>query len=64
MKWFKRIVEHYKDRRLAQHCGLEVKDVCVHESDSQLEAFKQTVGFDTSKGGDWFMCIKCGEFYR
>ena len=29
-KWLKRIIEYYKDKRLAEHCSLEVKDVCVH----------------------------------
>ncbi len=57
MKWLKRIVDYYNDKILACKCGLEVKDICVHEPDISLRR----------KGGcipDHDKCIKCREFYR
>ena len=29
--WIRRVVEHWNDKKLAEKCGLEVKDICVHE---------------------------------
>ena len=31
MKWLKRIKEYYKNKELADKCGLEIKDICKHE---------------------------------
>lgn len=54
MKWLKRIKEYYRDKRLAEKCGIEVKDICVHEpiDDTYLS------------NPPWYKCDKCGEMYR
>jgi hypothetical protein len=57
MKWLKRIAEYYKDKKLAEQCGLTVKDICEHESDGR-------VYWDNEKFLAPYRCIKCGEFYR
>ncbi len=56
MKWIKRITEYYRDKFLAAKCGLEVKDICVHERDGIIYWDKDR--FPRHK------CAKCGEFYR
>lgn len=33
-KSLKRMCEYWKDKKHAEKCGLEVKDICGHESDS------------------------------
>lgn len=63
MKWIERIFEYMRDKRLAEKCGLEVKDICVHER----EPDSAPIPYDWDKrfGIDWrFKCKKCGEFYR
>jgi hypothetical protein len=59
MKWLKRITDYYKDKRLAEKCGLKVKDICIHEADGFIKncAFE---GVTTTE----YRCKKCGEFYR
>ena len=62
--WLNRLREYWNDKKLAKKCGLQIKDICVHEPDVQLEGFKTLIGFDKSNGGEWFKCKKCGGFYR
>lgn len=57
MKWLKRIVDYYNDKILACKCGLEVKDICVHESDGYIY-------WDDERFPEKNKCIKCGEFYK
>ncbi len=51
--WIKRLREYWNDKKLAEKCGLEVKDICVHESTFVI----------THPDGITHTCIKCGEFY-
>ena len=53
-KWLKRIKEYYRDKVLAEKCGLEAKDICVHESTDEMYL----------SNPPWLKCIKCGEMYR
>lgn len=57
MKWLKRIKEYYRDKVFAAKCGLEVKDICVHETDGNIY-------YDSERFPVKYRCIKCGEFYR
>ena len=50
----RRIKEYYRDKQLAEKCGLEVKDICTHETDNNVY-FKYTLQYK---------CSKCGEFYE
>ena len=51
--WLNRLREYWNDKKLAEKCGLELKDICVHE-----ENFNSITIYPIKK------CIKCGEFYR
>lgn len=55
--WFKRLCEYWSDKKLAKKCGLEVKDICSHESNGNLY-------WDNERFQEKNKCIKCGEFYR
>ncbi len=60
MKWLKRITEYYRDKVLAAKCGLEVKDICVHE-------YQNNFGLDSRPRHEKAVkpkCKKCGEFYK
>jgi hypothetical protein len=57
-KWLKRICEHWKDKKLAEKCGLEVKDICVHESDGNTYMTFQPYSFPGK-----YRCKKCGHFW-
>ncbi len=68
MNILKRLCEYWLDKKLADKCGLAVKDMCVHESDS---FYYDTMSDMYPMNGllpyhDFFICkcIKCGEFYR
>lgn len=63
-KWTKRLCDYWHDKRLADKCGLKVKDICVHEPNESLEKAKTLIGWEDGKWGKSFKCIKCGEFYR
>lgn len=43
-KWLIRMIEHINDKVLADKCGLEIKDICVHELEpivySKLDTIK------------------------
>ncbi len=54
MKWLSRIIEYYRDKQLSEKCGLEAKDICVHEPTFVI----------MHPDGKTHTCIKCGEFYR
>lgn len=54
MKWLKRIIEYYNDKKMADKYGLTVKDICIHESDHNMLLINPGL----------YRCIKCGEFYR
>lgn len=55
-KWLKRICSYWNDKKLAEQCGMEVKDICAHESDYQRQLHDGL--------GIGFKCKKCGEFYK
>lgn len=52
-KWLKRICEHWNDKKLAEKCGLPVKEICVHEATFVM----------THLDGKTHTCIKCGAYY-
>lgn len=52
-KWINRLSEYWNDKKLAEMCGLEVKDICNHEEDKGWLPMDILI----------FKCIKCGEFY-
>lgn len=52
--WLRRVTEFWKDRVLAEKCGLTVQEICVHESD---------VNMLLSHPGK-YICKKCGVFYK
>ena len=60
MKWLKRIMEYHVDKQLAEKCGLEVKDICVHEYQNNLEFDSRPRYQKAAKP----TCKKCGEFYK
>lgn len=60
MNWLNRIVEHYRDKVLADKCGLQVKDICVHEYENNFGKDSRPRYVKTRKP----KCKKCGEFYR
>jgi hypothetical protein len=60
MKWLKRITDYYKDKKLAEQCGLTVKDICEHESDGSWHRVLVSPHVVHNK----YKCIKCEEFYR
>jgi hypothetical protein len=57
-KWIKRIKDYYKEKELAEKCGMVYSDFCQHESNDPGELLE----------GKWRMlytCTKCGEkFYQ
>ena len=55
-KWIKRVCEYWKDKQLADKCGLQIKDICVHELKPIVYPRPDTIKM--------WQCIKCGEFYR
>jgi hypothetical protein len=66
MRWLLRIKEYYRDKDLADKCGLDIKDICKHEpSDKKWEIGDKIT---TMSGEDHTLvehyCIKCGEFYK
>ena len=54
MKLFKRIKEYYQAKQFDRKCGLEVKDICKHETDTNAYLSCPVK----------YKCSKCGEFYR
>ncbi len=50
MKWLNRIVQYYKNKKLAKKC--------MHESETERFAKLKKLKERS------FMCEKCGEFYR
>ncbi len=56
-KWLKRMAEYWRDKKLAEKCGLHVKDVCVHESDGNYY-------WDNERFPEKNKCIKCGSYYE
>lgn len=65
-------IDYFKDKDLAEKCGLEVKDICQHESDNNFHAISKENGFyihstvkcDFPPGFQATdKCKKCGEFY-
>ncbi len=57
--WINRIREYWNDKKLADQCGLQVKDICAHEKDYSFKLI-DNCGFEYIK----YKCKKCGEFYR
>jgi len=53
-KWLKRLAVYLNDKKLAEKCGLNVKEICVHEATFVM----------THPDGQTHTCIKCGEFYK
>lgn len=68
-RWLKRLREYWNDKKLAEKCGLEVKDICVHEWDGfdyfdhgiRVTDFMHIV---CTERGYFKKCKKCGEFYK
>lgn len=58
--WIRRVVEYWNDKKLAEKCGLEVKEICDHESDGETYC----KDFPKWDGVPNYRCKKCGEFYR
>lgn len=50
INWLKRICEYWKDKKLPEKCGMEVKDICAHEVKVKYR--------EESKK---YTCMKCGE---
>jgi len=66
MNCLKRIIKYYKDKKLADKCGLKVKDICVHEPTDESLILGKTY---KDLSGEPFQithhsCKKCGEFYN
>lgn len=53
-KLFKRFKEYWRDKELAEKCGLSVKDICVHEP-----VYSKTAPDDAR-----VICYKCGQHYE
>ena len=53
-KWLKRLCDYWKDKKMAEKCGMEVKDICVHARDDCHPPLDVII----------FKCQKCGEFYK
>lgn len=58
--WLNRVCEYSNDKKLAEKCGLEVKDICVHEHENNF-AKDSRPRFEKSLNP---RCKKCGEFYK
>lgn len=58
-KWLCRLREYLHDKKLAEKCGLTVKDICVHESAGNTYRTFEPYNFPEKR-----KCIKCGEFYK
>jgi len=56
--WLNLLCEYWNDKKLAEKCGLEVEDICVHESDGKSYTVPGCAFYSYMK------CKKCGEFYR
>ncbi len=60
--WMNRMIEYNNDKILAEKCDLEIKDICMHETDySRIEATNAGTGTILST---CYKCKKCGEFYK
>ncbi len=45
--------DYWKDKKLAMKCGLDIKEICVHEY--------YCIGNDSGHGYSWYkICRKCG----
>lgn len=52
-KWFKRWLEYRNDKKLAEKCGLSVKEICTHDWQPEI---------NTRAKSEWkWNCAKCGE---
>lgn len=52
-KALQHFIDYWKDKKLAMKCGLDIKDICVHEY--------MCVGNDSGHGHRWYkICRKCG----
>lgn len=51
--FLKRMCDYWKDKKLAEKCGLDVRDICEHENDGLI----YTSNPPQSK------CKKCGGFF-
>lgn len=56
--WLNRVCEFWKDKKLAEKCGLKVGDICVHEYDGNIYMTFEPYNFP-----DKYKCKKCGVFY-
>jgi hypothetical protein len=54
MKWLFRLKEYWNDKKLSEKCGMDIKDICVHEIDTS----------DRFININSFKCTKCGRLYR
>lgn len=50
--WLKRLIDYWKDKKLAEKCGLNVSDICVHEWRQGVHLFTDTY------------CMKCGTHFE
>lgn len=55
--WLNRLCSYWNDKKLADKCGLNVKDICVHEYDGN-------VYWDEERFPAKYKCKKCGAFYN
>lgn len=62
MSTLNRLCSHWNDKKLAEKCGLQVKNICVHESDGIRYANQFAERWQKDKA--IMKCIKCGEFYK
>ena len=68
MRWLLRIKEYYRDKALANKCGLDIKNICKHECDEIIycsESIRKHHELeDKCQQTDRQKCKKCGEFYN